>query len=149
MTATLTPDDELVYSSFPIEKKEETEAINPVYGTPTSRSGGKATDGTVDRDLQIVDPEWSAKALRDWLDTGGNVRFSHDPKQPVGKGKAVDVNRDGHYVKSLIADPKAKHFIRQGILTAYSVGISHPGVLRRRPPGPPSPDPPARPQRHH
>ena len=128
MAATLAPDDELVFFSFPIEKKEETEAINPVDGTPDILIWGKATDGTVDRDLQIVDPDWSGKALREWVDTGGNVRFSHDAHQPVGKGLQVEVTPDGHYVKSLIADPKAKHFIRQGILGAYSVGISHPDI---------------------
>mgnify|MGYP003337320331 CR=1 FL=1 len=48
MAATLTPDGELTYFSFPIEKSEETaDGDLIVYG--------KATDGTVDSDLQIVD----------------------------------------------------------------------------------------------
>ena len=56
--------------------------------------------------------------------------FPRRPSEPVGNGLQVEVNPDGrpHYVKSLIADPKAKHFIRQGILGAYSVGISHPDI---------------------
>ena len=37
---------------------------------------------------------------------------------------------DGHYVKSLICDPKAKYFIRQGVLNDYSVGIINPEVRR-------------------
>ena len=127
MAATLTPDqDEVVHYSFPIEKREDTETVSPVDGTPDIWIWGKATDGTVDGDREIVDPEWSAKALQQWADTGGNVRMSHDAKRPVGKGHQVQVTTDGHYVKSLIADPLAKHFIRQGVLNDYSVGISGP-----------------------
>ena len=130
MAATLTPDEELTFFSFPIDKSrtEETEAVNPVDGTPDLLVWGKATDGTVDRDGQIVDPSWSGPAIRTWFDTGGNVRFSHDAKQPVGKGVQVEITPDGHWVKSMIADPKAKHFIRTGILTSYSVGISRPDI---------------------
>jgi hypothetical protein len=127
VAATLTRDQEdLVHFSFPIEKQEDTKAINPVDNTPDIWIWGKATDGTVDGDKEIVDPEWSAKALQQWADTGGNVRMSHDPKRPVGKGHQVQVTTDGHYVKSLICDPLAKHFIRQKVLNDYSVGISSP-----------------------
>ena len=127
MAATLTPDqDEVVHYSFPIEKQENTEALNPVDGTPDIWIIGKATDGTVDNDREIVDPEWSAKALQEWVSTGGNVRMSHDPKRPVGKGHEVRVTTDGHWVKSLICDPLAKHFIRNHVLNDYSVGLSNP-----------------------
>src|SRR5262249_13121317 len=57
-----------------------------------------------------------------------NVRMSHDPKRPVGKGQAVQTTMDGHYVKSLIADPLAKHFLRTKVLNDYSVGISLPHI---------------------
>ncbi len=127
MAATLTAgQEELVHFSFPIEKREDTAEINPVDGTPDIWILGKATDGTLDGDREIVDPEWSAKALQEWASTGGNVRMSHDPKRPVGKGHEVHVTTDGHWVKSLISDPLAKHFIRQGVLNDYSVGISDP-----------------------
>ena len=59
-----------------------------------------------------MDPQWSAVALKEWAATGGNVRMYHDPKRPVGKGHDVQVTTDGHFVKSLISDPLAKHFIR-------------------------------------
>ena len=133
MAATLTAGQELIRFSFPIEKSEDTTAVNPLDGTPDIVIWGKATDGTVDGDREIVDPEWSAKALREWLDTGGNVRMAHDPRQPVGKGMHVEITPDGHYVKSLIADPKAKHFIRMGIISDYSVGISNPDFRYRDP----------------
>src|SRR6266516_2579440 len=60
------PTDELVYASFPISKFEETPDGLIVYG--------KATDGSVDSDEQIVDPDWSGKALSDWMASGPNVR---------------------------------------------------------------------------
>ena len=132
MASTLTSDqDELVHFSFPIEKREDTATINPVDGTPDILITGKATDGTIDGDREIVDPEWSAKAIQEWCDTGGNVRMSHDPKRPVGKGQHVQVTTDGHYVTSLIADPLAKHFIRTGVLNDYSVGITMPDFRYR------------------
>ena len=121
----------MVHFSFPIEKREDTATINPVDGTPDILITGKATDGTLDGDREIVDPEWSARAIQQWCDTGGNVRMSHDPKRPVGKGQHVQVTTDGHYVTSLIADPLAKHFIRTGVLNDYSVGISMPDFRYR------------------
>ena len=131
MAATLSRDqEELTFFSFPIEKQEDSEIINPVDGTPDVWIWGKATDGTIDGDREIVDPEWSAKALQEWADTGGNVRMSHDPKRPVGKGHQVHVTTDGHYVKSLISDPLCKHFIRTGVLNDYSVGITMPDFRR-------------------
>ena len=57
--------------------------------------------------------------------------MSHDPRRPVGKGQEVHVTTDGHYVKSLICDPLAKHFIRAGVLNDYSVGISEPDFRYR------------------
>ena len=69
---------------------------------------------------------------------GPNVRMSHDPKRPVGKGQEVHITTDGHYVKSLICDPLAKHFIRNKVLNDYSVGISE---ARLPLPAPPKLDP--------
>ena len=62
MAVALDADQEaLTFFSFPIEKQEDTASINPVDGTPDIWIVGKATDGTVDADRQIVDPEWSAR----------------------------------------------------------------------------------------
>lgn len=122
MAATLTADQELVYASFPISKMEETADGNLlVYG--------KATDGTVDSDRQVVDVSWSAGALRQWLDTGGNVRVQHNPQRdPAGKGLQLDVTADGHWVKALIVEPVAKDLVRHQVLRAFSVGISRPHI---------------------
>lgn len=125
MAATLTPDGELTFFSFPIEKSEETaDGDLLVYG--------KATDGTVDSDLQIVDPEWSGKAIQDWLDTGGNLRVQHQARRdPAGRGVSIDQDPggDGTWVKALVVEPVAKDLVRKGVLTCYSVGISLPDIV--------------------
>lgn len=111
--------------SFPIVKMEETpDGDLLIYG--------KATDGSVDSDDQIVDAEWSGKALQTWLKTGGNVRVQHSPNlYPAGNGVEVDVDKDGsHWVKSLIVEDTAKNLVRKGVLRAYSVGIARPRIVR-------------------
>ena len=122
--------EEMVHFSIPILKWEEDSDGDLVVK-------GIATDGTVDSDSQIVDPAWSADALSKWLATGGNVRMSHDPHRPVGKGLNVEVNRDGsgkHWVTSVVVDPLAQKLVRKGVLTAYSVGIARP-VIQHDPTG--------------
>jgi hypothetical protein len=114
------------YISFPIVKTEETpEGHILVYG--------KATDGSVDSDEQIVDSTWSGKALEEWLKTGGNVRGQHNAhRDPAGRAVAVDIDKDGdgaHWVKSLVVEPTAKELVRQKVLRAYSVGIMRPQVV--------------------
>lgn len=116
--------DQSTTISFPIVKAEETPAGDLlVYG--------KATDGSVDSDEQIVDPEWSGKALSDWLATGGNLRVQHNPhRDPAGVGVEVEVDKDGgHWVKGLVVEPTAKELVRKGALRAYSVGIMRPQIV--------------------
>lgn len=126
MAVTLTEPEagELVHFSIPIEKSEDTATINPVDGTPDIEIWGKATDGTVDSDLQIVDPDASERWIKTWFDTKANIRMAHDPRKPVGKGLEVE----GHYVKALIADPVAKHLVRTKVLNDFSVGICMPDI---------------------
>jgi len=124
VAATLTAEQELTYASFPIEKVEHTADGDLLVF-------GKATDGTVDSDEQIVDPAWSQKALADWLETGGNVRVQHQAQRdPAGKGVGVEFTPDGHFVKALIVEPVAKRLVEKGVLRAYSVGISRPVIER-------------------
>jgi len=121
---------ETMFISFPIEKWERDDSGDLIVK-------GVATDGSVDSDLQVVDSSWSGPALAKWLETGGNVRMAHDPRKPVGKGLQIEIDRDGdgkHRVQSLIVDPLAQKMIEKGVLTAYSLGISHP-VIKRDPTG--------------
>ena len=122
---------ELTYVSFPIVKfVKDADGDLVVYG--------KATDGSVDTDEQIVDPVWSAKALQEWRDTGGNVRVQHQSRRdPAGKALSIEIDRDGdggHYVKSLVVEPVAKRLVEKGVLTAYSIGVARP-VISRDPSG--------------
>lgn len=124
MAATLTSDNELIYASFPVEKMEETEDGDLLVW-------GKASDGTIDGDLQIVDPEWSLKALREWFDTGANVRVQHQAQRdPAGVG----VELDGHYLKARVVEKEAKRLTKAGALGYFSIGISHPEILHGRHP---------------
>jgi hypothetical protein len=114
---------ELTYVSFPIEKFErDADGDLIVYG--------KATDGAVDSDDQIVSPEWASKAFADWHESGGNVRMSHDPRRPVGKSLVVDDRADGCYVRTLVVDKEAQRLVEKGVLRAYSVGIARPMIQR-------------------
>jgi hypothetical protein len=124
VAATLTADNELIYASFPVEKVEETSDGDLMVW-------GKVSDGTVDGDLQIVDPDWSLKALREWFDTGANVRVQHQSQRdPAGRGLELD----GHYLKALVVEPVAKRLVKAGALGYYSLGISRPDIRYERNP---------------
>lgn len=125
MAATLTAQGELTFVSFPIIKTETTaDGDLVVYG--------KATDGSVDSDEQIVDPAFSIKAIKDWLDSGPNIRVQHNAQRdPAGVGIDMDTDAEGAtWVKSLVIEPVAKQLVAKGALRAYSVGIARPSIVR-------------------
>lgn len=116
-----------VYASFPIVKSEtDAEGNLVVYG--------KATSGIVDSDRQIIDPSWSAGALKKWMDSGANLRVQHQARRdPAGKGLEIEVDRDGdggHWLKALVVEPVAQKLVQHGVLRAFSVGISNPVINR-------------------
>lgn len=125
MAATLTRDGEMTYVSFPVEKFEETPDGNVVVY-------GKASDGSLDSDEQIVDPDFAAKAIQDWLGSGGNLRVQHNPQRdPAGVGIEADTDSaGGTWVKSLVVEPIAQKLVKAGALRAYSVGIARPTIVR-------------------
>ena len=126
MTATLAPDQEIVYTSFPIEKMEQEGDTLYVYG--------KATTPDLDSDEQVVDSSWSGVALKTWFDTGPNVRVQHNgQRDPAGSGVKVEIDRDGdgaHWVKAAIDEPIAQRLVKKGHLRAFSVGIAKPVIVR-------------------
>lgn len=119
--------NDTVYLSFPITKFEETPSGHLLVH-------GCATEGSIDSDEQIVDADWSGKAVEEWLKTGGNVRVMHNAQRdPAGVGVEVDLDKDGtgqHWVKALVVEPTAKELVRNKALRAYSVGISKPRIVR-------------------
>jgi len=125
VAATLTDTGQLTYLSFPIDKTETTpDGDILVYG--------KATDGTVDADQQIVHPDFSSKAIGEWLATGGNVRVQHNAQRdPAGIGVSAETDASGAtWVKSLVIEPVAQKLVSKGALRAYSVGIARPTIER-------------------
>lgn len=129
MAATLTADSQLTYYSFPITKTEEADD-----GSGDLIVWGKATDGTLDSDLQIVDPEWSAKALDEWYRTGANVRVQHQAQRdPAGKGIDIQPSPEGTWVKTRVVEPVAVKLVKNGVLQDYSVGIVNPDIRRGDP----------------
>jgi len=124
VAATLTDAGELTYVAFNIEKVESTDDGDLIVV-------GKASDGGLDSDQQIVDPTWMAKAVQEWLTTGGNIRESHNPQRPVGKGIEANTDDSGAtWVRSLVVDPLSQKLVSKGVLTAYSVGIARPTIVR-------------------
>lgn len=125
MAATLTNDNEILYSSFPIEKTETTEDGDLIVY-------GKASDGGLDSDSQIVDPKWMAKAAQEWLSTGGNLRVQHSAQRdPAGVGLEATTDDSGStWVKGLVVEPVAQKLVSKGALRAYSVGIARPTITR-------------------
>lgn len=125
MAATLTDAGQLTYASFPIDKTETTpDGDLMVYG--------KASDGSIDADQQIVKPEWMAKAIADWFASGPNVRVQHNAQRdPAGVGLEWNTDASGAtFVKSLVGEPIAKKLVSMGALRAYSVGIARPTIER-------------------
>lgn len=92
---------------------------------------GKCTDDSIDSDLQIVDPAFAAKRLPEWLATGGNIRVMHSPLlYPAGLGVEL-VQEDGaQWLRARIVEDTAKTLLKENVLTAYSVGIDDPKVVR-------------------
>jgi hypothetical protein len=125
MAATLTSNSDLTFISFPIEKMETTPDGDVMVW-------GKATDGSVDSDEQIVDTSFSSKAIADWLSTGANVRVQHNAQRdPAGVGVEAQTDGEGAtWVKSLVVEPVAKRLVEKGVLRAYSVGIARPKIVR-------------------
>ena len=125
MAATMTGSGELTYLSFGIDKVESTpDGDLMVYG--------KASDGSVDSDNQIVDPKWMAKAVQEWMATGPNLRVQHNPQRdPAGVGLTATTDETGAtWVKALVVEREAKRLVSKGALRAYSVGIARPTIER-------------------
>ncbi len=125
MAATLTGSGDLLYASFPIDKVE-TDADGDLIVF------GRASDGSVDSDQQIVAPSFMARAAQAWKETGANLRVQHNAQRdPAGIGLEVETDSSGAtWVKGLVIEPVAKRLVAKGALRAYSVGIARPTIER-------------------
>jgi Zn finger protein HypA/HybF involved in hydrogenase expression len=126
--ATLTRDGELTteYFNFAIQKVEQEPDTGDVI------CWGKATDGSLDSDSQIIDPAFAAKAIQEWVNDGANIRVQHNPQlYPAGVGIEANTDDTGAtWVKGRIIEPVAQKLVLGGALRAYSVGIARPTIVR-------------------
>lgn len=113
---------ETAYSYAAIIKQEKLE-------DGTLRVYGKATDDSIDSDLQICDSEWLKTAMPDWFVSGGNIREQHSN---IAAGVATDYEEkaDGHYITALVVDPTSIKKVEAKVLKGFSIGIRAPRVIR-------------------
>ncbi|MFE3866187.1 hypothetical protein ACFXPT_38170 [Streptomyces goshikiensis] len=125
MTTALSLENDIVHATFPVDRVEKSRDGTTLFVY------GKASDGSVDSDEQIVDPGWASTAVQEWLATGGNVRVQHNPRRdPAGVGVEASTDSDGAtWVKAMIVEPVAKALVETGALRAYSLGIAHPEIV--------------------
>ena len=126
MAATLTAGNDLAFASFPIEKWEDgPDGSVYVYG--------KASTPEIDTDDQVVSPDFSGPALKQWMEAPA-LRVNHQARRdPAGSGIHVEIDRDGdgaHWVKSIVAEKEAVRLVKGGHLRAYSIGIARPVIER-------------------
>lgn len=92
---------------------------------------GKATDGTIDSDEQIVDPEFADRGMAKWFGTKANVRQMHSTNMPpAGKGIQLVSQPDGQFVRVKVVEPTAALLVREGVYSDFSVGIAKPRIVR-------------------
>lgn len=109
---------------MPISKvKRESDGSRVVFGL--------ATDETLDRDQQIVDADFAAKAMAEWFtDLGAPIRNMHAGNYPpAGKGMDLVREPEGAYIRAKIVEPTAIKLIDEGVYKDFSVGIFDPVVV--------------------
>lgn len=90
---------------------------------------GKATDDSLDMDMQICDPTWLDTAMPEWFKSGGNVREMHT-SIAAGVAKEYEKKDDGHYISALVVDPLSVKKVENGVLKGFSIGIKAPRIVR-------------------
>lgn len=112
----------ITYAWAPITKSEEQDDGTIIVHGPAASSA-------LDRDQQILAPEFLDRAMPEWFQSGANVREQHDARRAVGVGVGLTKGDDGaHYVSARIVDPVAVQKVRHGVLRGFSVGIKNPKI---------------------
>jgi len=90
---------------------------------------GKATDESIDADLQIVDNAWMKTAMPEWMMAGGNIREQHSS---IAAGVATDLEEkaDGFYIRAHVVDPTSVLKVKHGVLKGFSIGVRGARVVR-------------------
>ncbi|MFE9448274.1 hypothetical protein [Streptomyces sp. NPDC006739] len=112
----------ITYAWAPITKSEEQDDGTIIVHGPAASSA-------LDRDQQILAPDFLDRAMPEWFSSGANVREQHDAKKAVGVGVGLTKGDDGaHYVSARIVDPVAVAKVKHGVLRGFSVGIKNPKI---------------------
>jgi hypothetical protein len=90
---------------------------------------GKATDESLDADLQIVDNAWMKSAMPDWMSAGGNIREQHS-SIAAGVATALEEKADGFYIRAHVVDPTSVLKVKHGVLKGFSIGVRGARVVR-------------------
>ena len=90
---------------------------------------GLVTDETPDLDEQICDRAWAAKAVKEWFETGGNIREMHQSKA-IGKAIEIGEQGTGFYAAVKVVDADARLKVEEDILTGMSIGIKGARVVK-------------------
>lgn len=91
---------------------------------------GLCTDDNLDLDSQIIDADFAAKGLEAWFKDWANVRQMHSSNlAPAGKAVSMEKRADGIWVKTHVVEPTAVKLVKEGVYSAYSVGISKPRII--------------------
>ena len=97
----------------------------------TRRVFGLVTNDDIDSDDQMVDADFACKAMGEWFSTFSNVRQQHSVSlPPAGKGIRLEDTPKGQYVEALVVEPTAIKLVDAGVYSGFSVGISHPRIVR-------------------
>jgi hypothetical protein len=103
-----------VYAAITKREKDPVTGFWTVYG--------KATGPDLDLDEQRMDPDWLAKAVPDWFETGANVREMHKASA-VGKGTDLTKDGDDYWLKTLVVDAEACNKVEHEVYTGYSITV--------------------------
>lgn len=96
---------------------------------------GPVSDGLLDWDEQIVDPQWAAEKLAQWfsdLEDGGfdgTIHQMHSPLlAPAGKGKDLTFEDGVPWVRAKVVEPTAIKLVDEKVYRGFSIGILDPPI---------------------
>lgn len=89
----------------------------------------KATGGDLDIDGQRCDETWAARAMEEWLSTGGNLREMH-ASTAAGKALTLEHRADGEWITGEVVDPTSALKVEKGVLGGLSIGIKGAQVVK-------------------
>src|SRR5579875_644774 len=92
---------------------------------------GYVSSEAVDFDGQIVDKDWLKSQLPGWMAGYANVREQHRKDSAVGKGVALDLERQpGPHLTAKIVDDAAWRKVKEGVYNGFSIACRYPRIVK-------------------